>query len=103
MRATRLRQALNRKCPKLQRCKEEGARTILVLEDGDIALSNYALIWECLACLLRERQDVPDEIYLVDTSLKRWDVRPMKCDDECWPMEGWTEFHVDDLMDLAPA
>lgn len=100
-RETRLRQTLDRKCPKLQRCRQEGVRTVLVLEDGDIALTNYALVGEQLAGLLEERADVPDEIYLVETALDRWEVRPMKCDDECWPIEGWTEFNADDLTDLT--
>ncbi len=52
LRADRLQQALERKCPKLQRCKEDGARTVLVLEDGDIFLSNHALIGRQLAGML---------------------------------------------------
>ena len=102
LRAARLEQALNRKSPKLQRCKDKGARTVLILEDSDISLSNYALIGDRLAGLLEERADVPDEIYLVETTLDQWEVRPMNYDDECWPIEGWTVFHVDDLIDMTP-
>ncbi len=36
-REVRLQRALEDKCPKLQCCKEDGARTVLVLEDGDIS------------------------------------------------------------------
>ena len=39
LRSKRLKQALRKKCPKLQDCKEEGARTVLVLESDDIALT----------------------------------------------------------------
>ena len=64
--------ALRRKCPKLQRCKEGGARTVLVLESDDIALTNHVLVGECLAALLPERADLPNEIYLVETELDSW-------------------------------
>lgn len=101
LRAARLRQALDRKCPKLQLCKEEGARTILILEDSDMALTNHALVGAQLVDLLAERSDMPDEIYLVETSLDRWTVYPMKRDDERWPIQGWSEFHADELNDLA--
>ncbi len=71
-RAARLRKALERKCPKLQRCKEDGARTVLVLEDADISLSNYVLIGDGLAGLLKDYANLPDEIYLVETAVDRW-------------------------------
>ena len=105
-RTDRLREALRRKCPKLRRCKEDGARTILVLESDDIALTNHVLVGECLAALLPERTDLPDEIYLVETEVKSWEVRCMKLDTECWPVEHLFEvamFHVDDLIDLSKA
>ena len=105
-RADRLQEALRRKCSKLQRCKEEGARTILVLESDDIALTNHVLVGECLAALLPERTDLPDEIYLVETEVKSWTVRCMKLDTECWPVEHLAEpamFHMDDLIDLSEA
>ena len=106
--ADRLREALRRKCPKLQRCKEDGARTALVLEDNDIAHTNHVLFGECLAALLPERADLPDEIYLVETEVKSWTVRCMKLDTDCWPVEHLAlaelaTFDVDDLIDLGEA
>ena len=103
-RANRLREALRRKCPKLQCCKEVGARTVLVLESDDIAQSDHVLVGECLAALLPERTDLPDEIYLVETEVKSWTVRCMKLDTECWPVDHLAElatFDVDDLLDLS--
>ena len=103
-RVERLREALRCKCPKLQGCKEEGARTVLVLESDDIALTDHVLVGECLAVLLPERTDLPDEIYLVETEVKSWTVHCMKLDTECWPVEHLAEpaeFHVDDLFDLS--
>lgn len=105
-RAERLREALHRKCPKLQRCKEDGARTVLVLESDDIALTNHVLVAECLAALLQERTDLPDEIYLIESELEFWTVHCMKLDTEGWPAEHLaepTEFQVDDLIDLSEA
>jgi hypothetical protein len=100
-RAARLQEALNRKCPKLHRCKEEGARTVLVLEDGDISLSNHVLIGDALAGLLAGRPDLPDEIYLVETALDRWDVRLMKSDEAIFLGEEWTEFDSAQLSDVT--
>ena len=105
-RAERLRKALRCKCPKLQHCQEDGARTVLVLESDDIALTNHVLVGECLAVLLPERTDLPDEIYLVETEVKFWAVCCMKFDTECWPVEHLAEpalFRVDDLVDLSKA
>ena len=105
-RADRLREALCRKCPKLQRCKQDGARTILVLESDDFALTNHILVGECLSALLPERTDLPDEIYFVETDVNPWTVFCMKLDTECWPVEHLAEpveYDVDDLIDLREA
>lgn len=100
-RPDRLRTALERKCPKLQKCKEEGARTVLVLEDNDIALSNHVLIEDELAGLLEERSDLPDELYLVETAVNTWGVRLMKYDEEYFPERDWTDFDSADLIDIT--
>ena len=75
--------------PKFQRCEEEGARTVLVLEEGDIFLSNHVLIGKRLT----EHGDQPDQIYLVRTALDRWNVWPMKYDERHLPGEERTEFN----------
>jgi hypothetical protein len=103
LRADRLRRALERKCPKLQGCKEDGARTVLVLEDGDIFLSNRALIRDQLARLLEDHADLPDEIYLVKTPLNRWTVRLMKYDECYLPEEDRTQFISAELTDITGA
>ena len=105
LRRDRLRQALCDKCPKLQCCKEEGARTVLVLESDDIALTNAGAVGEQLMPLLECRTDLPDEIYLVETDAGRdlWNVHSMKCDEQGWPIGAFpTRFHIDDLIDLTP-
>ena len=104
-RRTRLRETLKKKCPKLLRCKREGARTILVLETDDFVLTNHLAVWEALAPALDERRDAPDEIYLVESGLKPWTVRMMNHDAERWPNERWreSEFDPDELSDVSNA
>ena len=102
-REVRLQRALEGKCPKLQCCKEDGARTVLVLEDGDIFLSNHVLIGDSLAGLLEDRADQPDEIYLVETGLDRWGVRLMKYDGCYSPEEDRTDFNSAELTDITGA
>ena len=100
----RLRKALRSKCPKLQCCKKDGARTVLVLESNDIALTNHAVVGECLVALLPERPDLPDEIYLVETETDPWTVRCMKLGAECWPAEHLANpvtFDESGLIDLG--
>ncbi|MFN3401117.1 MAG: hypothetical protein ACK4Z4_12345, partial [Ferrovibrio sp.] len=48
LRPERMTTALNKKCPKLSKCQQAGARTILILEDGDISLSNHVIVTETL-------------------------------------------------------
>ena len=73
----RISRALAEKCPKLQRSKERGARTVLVLESNDIALSNSGVIRETLDRIPKEPVSEPDEIYLVETDYEQWAVFPM--------------------------
>ena len=102
LRADRLRRALAKKCPKLKACKAERTRTILVLENPDIALSDFSVIGDQLSTLLAARTDVPDEVYLVETHSNLWWVWPMKHDDVLWTtmdMPRWNQpmYHPDKL------
>ena len=72
LRIGRLRRAFSKKCPKLQECKAKGARTVLVLENRDIALTSFDLIGNLLPVLLARRTNAPDEIYLVKTHTNHW-------------------------------
>ena len=93
LRAERLRRAYSDKCPKLERAKSEGARTVLVLENVDIALASFDLIGNLLPMLLAERRTAPDEIYLAETHTSPWWVWPMKCDGDRWPTAGTAELN----------
>ncbi len=93
LRIDRLRRAFSKKSPKLQDCKAEGARTVLVLESDDIALTSFGLIGNQLPKLLAEHTDAPDEIYLVETYINPWWVWLMKRDDDHWPTTGMPEWN----------
>ena len=48
---------------------------MLVLENGDMALSNHVVILEAAEYALAGRLDQPDEIWLVDTTIENeWTV-----------------------------
>jgi hypothetical protein len=64
LRILRVQQAVVDKLPKLAKCKP--ARTVLILENRDMALSNHWLISDCLEKALETRSDTPDEVWLID-------------------------------------
>ena len=75
LRKARLERSLDDKCPKLAACRAEGARTVLILENGDISLTNHARVATALDELTVSRDDIPDEIFYVDTTLDNtWTV-----------------------------
>jgi hypothetical protein len=88
LRGTRMQRALDTKCPKLRQCKEEGARSILILESKDLALTNHIVVGDTVRALLNGRDNVPDEIFLVDTCLDDWAVWSLYRDGAFWPDEA---------------
>ncbi|MFC3676862.1 hypothetical protein [Ferrovibrio xuzhouensis] len=64
-RPVRMAMTMEKKNPKLVRCKAAGARTILVLEDNDISLSNDAILSEQLEKQTATYTNMPDEVWLV--------------------------------------
>ena len=89
--ANSLHQTLSRKCPKLQECKAEGVRTVLVLESSDPALMSFEFRGNLLPILLTKCANAPDEIFLVETSTDRWCVWLLKRDESHWPDTGMPE------------
>lgn len=78
-RLRRIRVALDAKLPKLRSEKENGRVSVLVLESDDLPNANHALIAEALRAGIREYgDDVPDEIYLVETEQEPWVVWVIK-------------------------
>ena len=61
----RLQRAFDKKCPKLKRCRDEGARTVLILESVGSTFMLIDQIGRHLPALLDGRKDAPDDIYLV--------------------------------------
>ena len=92
-RIDRLRRTFSEKSPKLQECRAVGARTVLVLESRDIALTSFDIIGNALPKLLVEYTDAPEEIYLVETGSDPWWVWPMKRDDDHWPTTGMPKWN----------
>ena len=84
----RLQRAFDEKCPKLKRCGEEGARTVLILEAVGSTFMLIDQIGRDLPALLDGRKDAPDDIYLVEPSDSLWWVYPVKHDGEHWPDVG---------------
>ncbi|NQT01721.1 MAG: hypothetical protein HQ580_06850 [Planctomycetes bacterium] len=74
----RIREALEEKCPKLWRAKENKRISILVFELDDISLGNHIWVGKSLEQELVHRNDAPDEIYLIRTELTKWVVWVLK-------------------------
>lgn len=75
----RIRSAPEDKCPKLQAAKGDDLTSVLVLESNDIALANSVDIAKAVVKELSERQDdIPDEVYLVETEIEPWVVWVLK-------------------------
>jgi hypothetical protein len=73
MRLERIARACCKKYPKLAAWRATGARTILVLEDNDVQLSNESLVADAILSAERTLDCVrPDEIYLVTTFHDPW-------------------------------
>jgi hypothetical protein len=74
-RADRIAAALAKKAPKLAIWKrDERARTVLVLEENDIQLTNSHVVTEAVLAYEARHGHAADEIYLVTTSFAPWHV-----------------------------
>lgn len=93
LRTERIRRAFSDKFPKLAKCSAEGARTVLILESQDAAHTRFDLIGKHLPSLLAEQNHLPDEIFLVESSLGFWRVYPMKYGKDHWPEVGMPQWN----------
>jgi hypothetical protein len=99
-RALRLQRTCDDKFPKLAYWKRlESARTILVLEDNDVQLTNAPLVAETLLPIVAAREDVPDETYLVSTYTSPWYAWPILVDGRTYFQVAATSDHVHFEMD----
>ena len=90
-RADSLRHTFSRKCPKLQACKADGARSVLVLESGDPGLVSFEFRGDLLPSLPSACTNAPAEIFLVETCREPWLVQLLKRDEAHWPDTGMPE------------
>jgi hypothetical protein len=80
--------ACKRKLLKLSACATRGMRTAWVLENPDVALTNFTLVHDALMASLRAfpSEFEPNEVYLVDTPTSgSWTVYVLRLDGRSWP------------------
>lgn len=68
-RADRISRAYSKKLKKLLPWKQRGARTILILEDGDMHISNQYLIAHAVEIVEGTFSELPDDVFLISTFL----------------------------------
>lgn len=81
-RRERIRVAYDNKAPKLSQWKASGARTILILEEDDIFLTNHFNVADAIAQVETSRTDRPDEIYLLSVLTSKWLITRLRLDDK---------------------
>jgi hypothetical protein len=68
----RVKTATQRKSPKLAKWKRDsGARTVLVLEEDDLSLTNDFLVADALGQAEATTPDSPDEVFMVSTGVSQ--------------------------------
>jgi hypothetical protein len=89
-REPRIQRACEAKFPKLAVWKRSHrARTILVLEDNDLQLTNHIIVAETFLPIAKTRTDVPDETYLVSTCSQPWYACPILVNGQnCFELEA---------------
>jgi hypothetical protein len=77
-RKPRIQRTCDDKFPKLAAWKRsDKARTILVLEDNDVQLTNPSIVAETFLPIACSRTDAPDETYMVSTYTSPWYAWPI--------------------------
>jgi hypothetical protein len=105
LRLNRIKTAMKKKLPKLEKWKADGTRTILVLENRDMALSNHGEIYDAVESALAGQAYVPDEVWLVDTTIdNEWTAWCLLRDGQGFPDEDtevrYRDFNPNELTDL---
>lgn len=78
LRFDRIREALDRKCPKLSAEQRAGRITVLALESDDMPLINRRAVSAAVVEALASRTDSPDLIFWVRTSTQPWNTWLLK-------------------------
>ncbi|WP_316234491.1 hypothetical protein [Bradyrhizobium sp. SZCCHNR1020] len=109
-RSVRMQAAINKKFPKLAAWKaSDGAKTILVLEQNDIQLTNASNVTDTYVPLAKARIDRPDETYLVASCMgpPAWWMWPILIGDRSYydfarsDETSYWEFDPDTLFNLT--
>jgi len=66
--------ALEEKCPKLCIARGDKRMSVLLFESNHISFGNYLQTTEAIVDQLPLRNDIPDDIYLIETWLDSWAV-----------------------------
>jgi hypothetical protein len=101
-RTDRIRESVEKKLPKLAAWKRDhSARTILVLEDNDIQLTNQAVVTDTFVPLALARSDTLDETYVVASCMDPWHAWPVLVDGQSYfdfaqagNAQGWAIDHT---------
>jgi len=100
-RVVRLEKTCDDKLPKLGYWKRsDGAKTVLVLEENDISLTNHQRVFDALTDAEAGRTDIPDEVYVVGTSIEPWHVTCLRRDGKTYYDDG-ERFHEVDPKTLT--
>lgn len=84
-RLERITISLRKKMPKLNAWKRDaGARTVLVLEENDIQLTNCHVVTSAVLEAEKTLGRAADEMYLVTTSFSPWQVHFVRVDDRTY-------------------
>lgn len=104
-RCERIETAYNRKVPKLMQWRKSGARTILILEEDDIFLTNHFNVADALAKVEAQRTERPDEIYLLSIFTSTWLITRLRYDSrnlyDFSVDERFWEAHPSDLSNVT--
>src|SRR5262249_35178931 len=85
LRSDRMKEAIGKKFPKLAAWKNnKKAKTVLVLEQNDIQLTNISIVADTFLPLALARADRPDETYLVASCLSPWYAFPVLIGDKSY-------------------
>jgi hypothetical protein len=109
LRKDRMQAAVDKKFPKLAAWKtNENARSILVLEQNDIQLTNPSIVADTYLPLAMARADRPDETYLVASCISpNWWMWPILIGDRSYydiarsDEAGYWEFDPSKLVPLT--
>jgi hypothetical protein len=102
-RVTRLQKACEDKFPKLVTWKRDDcARTVLVLEENDLSLTNHQRVADALVTAEATMSDAADEIFLVSTCIPdKWWVTCLRRAGKTYYDDG-ERFHEIDPATLTP-